>query len=252
MAIGSWIVPLDGTAPYQLPHQGQNSPHPAWTPKGDSLALDDSEEGLITRRADGSGQSVVTWTDSRGVVAPSWSPDGTWLVYRTNFNRAGNGDILAVQPGVDSVPRGMAATEALELSPAISPDGRWLAYTSDLTGTEEVYVTSFPDTSAGRWRISEGGGVTPLWAHSGRELFYLSRAGALVAVEIRTEPTFIKVAARDLFPTRGIISSSLHPSYDVARDDQRFLMWRRTDAEQEGRLILVQHFLDELRKMVPQ
>ncbi len=40
-----------------------------------------------------------------------------------------------------------------------SPDGRWLSYTSDETGTDEVYVVSFPETAARKYQVSTDGGV---------------------------------------------------------------------------------------------
>jgi hypothetical protein len=249
LAIGRLIKPLDGAPAYELP-AGTGPSHPAWTPDGDSLLIDGSDSTLLTRKADGSGQTVETWRDARGVVAPHWSPDGTWLVYRTNVNLAGNGDILAVRPARDTVPRALAATASLELSPAISPDGRWLAYSSDQTGRNEVYVTSFPDTGSGRWRISDEGGAAPLWAHSGRELFYRGPQGAMVAVQVRTEPVFSKVSSRVLFGGGEFGNTWLHPTYDVARDDQRFLMWRSVGQAPPDRLILVQNFFEELRQKV--
>ena len=42
-----------------------------------------------------------------------------------------NADILAAQPGVDSVPRRMVATAYDERGAALSPDSRWLAYVSN-------------------------------------------------------------------------------------------------------------------------
>ena len=252
LAIGNWIKRMDGSPAYSLPATGVV--HPAWTPNGDSLLIDGDDSALLTRPADGSGQAVQTWKDARGVVAPRWSPDGKWLVYRTNLNLAGNGDILAVRPTQDSAPRALAATKAMELSPAIAPDGRWLAYSSDETGRNEVYVTSFPDTGGGRWRISDDGGMTPTWAHSGRELFYRGLQGAMVAVRVRTEPVFSKVGSRVLFEGREFASRFLHPIWDVAPDDQRFVMWRsvgETNARPD-RLVLVQDFFEELRQKVTQ
>jgi Tol biopolymer transport system component len=143
---------------------------------------------------------------------------------------------------------GVAATAALELSPALSPDGRWLAYSSDQTGRNEVWVTSFPDTAVDRWRISDEGGTAPRWAHNGRELFYRGPQGAMVAVQVRTTPVFSKVSSRVLFDGRNLTSAAIAPDYDVARDDQRFLMWRSVGSARPDRLILVQNFFEELRQ----
>ena len=54
--------------------------------------------------------------------------------------------------------------------PSVSPDGKWLAYISDETGTNEVYVTSFPNMDSGRWQVSTDGGVMTFWTLTVREL----------------------------------------------------------------------------------
>lgn len=70
--------------------------------------------------------------------------------------------------------------------PALSPDGRWLAFVSDETGYSEVYVTSFPDMTSGRWRVSTDGGVKPVWTSSGR-LLYVDRDGGRVVAQLEPE-----------------------------------------------------------------
>jgi hypothetical protein len=55
--------------------------------------------------------------------------------------------------------------------PAISPDGKWIAYDSLESGAVEVYVRPYPGPG-GRWRISNGGGMRPIWFRNGRELLY--------------------------------------------------------------------------------
>ncbi len=249
-----WVKRLDGTPANRLTFEGTRVFHSAWTPDGDSLLLV-SDSGLFTRPADGSGQAVPTVTDERGVVAPSRSPDGQWLVYRTNINLAGKGDILAIRPGQDSVPLELVATPSMELSPAISPDGRLLAYSSDETGRTEVYVVTFPDSRGGKWAVSTSGGHTPVWSHSGRELFYVDAQGAMVAVQVTTTPTFSIGASEKLFTNHRYALGALHPMYAVAPDDERFLMIRAVESQRADsgpRLILVQNFVEELEQRVGQ
>jgi serine/threonine-protein kinase len=81
-----------------------------------------------------------------------------------------------------------AATPATEQEPGLSPDGRWLAYQSDMSGSNEIYVQSFPDGGR-RQTVSTGGGVDPVWSADGRELYY-RRGNAIMAVPVRTGPQF--------------------------------------------------------------
>ena len=43
---------------------------------------------------------------------------------------------------------------------------------------------------------------------------------------------------------------AFHRAYDVARDDQRFLMIRQEVGEDEGELILVLNWLEEVKRQV--
>ena len=65
-------------------------------------------------------------------------------------------------------------TSDREFEAALSPDGRWMAYVSTETGRQEVFVRPFPEVEAGKWQVSTAGGTSPVWAHSGQELFFVN------------------------------------------------------------------------------
>ena len=112
----------------------------------------------------------------------------------------------------------------------ISPDGRYLAYQSDESGRYEVYVRPFPQVDRGRWQISTGGATRPVWARSGRELFYLDESGALTAVPVQTSgPTFIVGSPATVFDTKYVEPNPAR-HYDVSPDGQRFLMLKDSAA----------------------
>jgi hypothetical protein len=155
--------------------------------------------------------------------------------------------------GVDSSPRTLLGGPYDEKAPALSPDGRWLAYVSDESGRDEVYVRPFPNLDSGKWQVSGSGGREPLWANSGRELFYRrSRAaapGAVVAVSLAAGATFEVLGERALF-TDVYEEDPNHRRYDVTPDDQRFVFIRSVvnDSTAERNLTLVEHWGDRLRR----
>ena len=163
------------------------------------------------------------------------------------------GDIYAIRPGVDSVAVPLEVTEFQELSISLSPNDRWLAYVSNNTGRDEVYVRPFPpDAGSGLVQVSTDGGTGPVWAHSGRELFYRNGANELVAVQVTGDPTFVAGQQEVLFPMDGYLIASGHAMYDVSADDRRFVMLRIGDTETAAaELILVTNFFEELRQRVP-
>jgi serine/threonine-protein kinase len=244
-----WIKELDRGPLPKLTFRGTLNQRPAWTPDGRSVAFGSNRGGdldLYVRRADGAGQAELLLDDEQHLGEVTFSPDGEWLVYRVS---AGGRDLYALRMGVDSLPLPLVTTESSETSPAVSPDGRWLAYASDESGQYEVYVRPFPNTNDGKWQVSTDGGQEPVWAHSGRELFYKG-SGDLIVVEVLPGAAFVPGERRALFSHQGYYSTTLHQFYDVTPDDQRFVMIRNRGADDAGELIVVENFFEELKTKV--
>jgi hypothetical protein len=70
--------------------------------------------------------------------------------------------------------------------------------------------------------VSLRGGSEPVWAHSGRELFF--RTGdSLMAAAVATGSGFAVTGRRLLF-TGSFVSGDDYREYDVAPDDRHFIM----------------------------
>ena len=239
---------------------------PAWTPDGRAITfLSDRPFSTDTTRqvnrfnvweqaADGTGEPRLLWGKG-GPTDAFWSPDGQWLVLGAtrSTGASAQGDILAAHPGVDSVAREIVATGYDESGAVLSPDSRWLAYVSNEQGKNEVFVRPFPDVSGGKWQVSSGGASAPLWAHNGRELFYVAK-GTMNAVTIHPGPPFSAEPPRVLFAipdgVRAVSLVRVRGTFAISPDDQRFLMVRDNSwAEMAGTptLVVVQSFFDELR-----
>ena len=242
-----WIKELDDGPLARLTFDAGQDWAPRWAPDGETVTFLSDRAGtrsIWSKRADGVGEPEMLMDYERNLPSGFWSPDGEWLVFRVGAAGGANRDILGFRPGVDSAAVPLVATDFAENSPAISPDGRWLAYASDESGLHEVYVRPFPDVNTGRWLVSNGGGRTPLWAHSGRELFFLASDGGFMAAQVETTPSFRVTEIERLFELPPTTSVSVSAGwYDVTSDDQRFLMARQplgNDGERDvPQLILV-------------
>jgi serine/threonine-protein kinase len=242
-----WVRRMPDGPASKLTFEGTQTYRPAWHPDGRRVAYVSDRDGSAAwsaweQRADGSSAPVLLVRDDRGVEEVTWSPDGEWLIYRIGGDN-GQRDILAIRPERDSVPIALLDSPFEEYSPALSPDNRWLAYVSEESGRPEVYVRPFPNTREGKWQVSTEGGLHPVWAHSGNEVFYRNDAGDMVAVAVRTTPTFALGGQEVLFDglTYGQLSP-YHASYAVGESDRRFLMVKDLGgAEEESVLVLGWH-----------
>jgi len=243
-----WIKELDRGPSIKLTLEEKTDRYTAWRPDGRSVTFTSNASGsfdLWTKRVDGSTPAVLQVREKRGAYSPRWSPDGKWLVFRRGD--AGHGDILGFRPGIDTVAIPLVATRFGEIAPAISPDGRWLAYSSNESGRYEVYVVPFPNTTATRWAISTRGGTEPVWSHSGKELFYRDIAGNLMAVKVRSTPTFSAGHSSVLFPAAAYFSLPNGAQYAVAPDDRRFIMIRRVAGGPPDEVVVVDNWFEELK-----
>ncbi len=88
-----------------------------------------------------------------------------------------------------------------------------------------------------------------MWAHSGRELFYVNSVNELVAVQVSTDPAFALGQQEALFSVAAYMRNPAYTLYDVTPDDQRFVMLRIGDENAvASELILVENWAEELRQ----
>ena len=101
-----------------------------------------------------------------------------------------------------------------------------MAYASDESGRWEVYVGKFPG-GGGRWQISASGGVEPRWRPDGKELFYVSPDGTLMAVTLQfNQHSVLPAASRPLFTARfGEFGAEIfRPVYSPSHGGHKFLV----------------------------
>jgi serine/threonine-protein kinase len=228
-ALGIWVKQLDRGPFSRLTFSGQDR-RPAWSPDGRVVAfIRDSLTGstVYQRVTDGSEPDRPLARLDRQVQEVAWSPDGRWLVLRTDNGARGAGDIVGVRTSGDTTPVPLVSSDFTELHPSVSPDGRWLAYTSDESGANEVYVRPFPSATGGRWQVSNSGGSEPVWSPDGRELYFLNGAQHLVAATIRATSTIDVTDLKPLFDASALAIDVFHTSYAVLPGGRGFVFARQ-------------------------
>ena len=248
----TWIYDIQRRTLTLLTFDGDNSV-PVWSPDGERVAFSSGRSGsydLMWKRADGGGDAEVLLRQDNGQFPISFSRDGRVLAFY-EVHPFTKRDIWVLPLEGDRTPIPFLVTPANERAPMFSPDGRWLAYVSDESGRDETYVQSYPGPG-GKQQISPDGGTEPLWAHTGRELFY--RVGnKVMVVDIEPGSEFKAGAPRELFEGAFLMSTPVfaYPRWDISSDGKRFLMVMSEPAPAPSRLSVVFNWFEELAQLAP-
>jgi serine/threonine-protein kinase len=225
---------------------------PVWTPDGKSVTFAATRGNpirqILKKPADGSADEEFLAGSDRHLHLGGWSPRGDALVAMATDT----GHIWLMQPTDKSALRPFLQTSYQTRAGTISPDGRWLAYASNDSNRFEVYVRTFPGAGA-KYQISTDGGTEPIWAKNGRELFYRN-GDKMMAVTFASQGiNFEASAPTTLFEGQFAVSnvSGGDAWYDVSPDGQRFLMLRPEGSQSAARIVMVQNWMDELKRLVP-
>jgi len=198
---------------------------PLWSPDEHSVIFSSPRDGLppnlFQRTLASTSEERRLMRSGIDSIATDWSRDGRYAVYMAN-ELGTNWNIWTMPLFGDRTPQAVLRSQFSETDARISPNARWLAYVSDESGRWEVYAQSFFSTG-GKWQISSNGGTQPQWSHDGNELFYVASDQTLMAVPVHADDSLDPRAPKPLFQLH-LPNDAISSSYDVAPDDQRFLV----------------------------
>ena len=225
-----WLLEFARSATSRLTFSQHQDSIPLWSPDGRQIAFQSNRNGVfqIYRKDSGGGGQEEQLTEGPMSKYPSdWSRDGKYLLYGQVDSTTG-ADLWALPLDGPRKPVLVLQTPFTEVRARFSPDGKWIAYESNESGRSEIYVRAFP-SSTGQWQISNQGGNSARWRGDGKELFYLSPDGKMMAVGVRTSAASVEVD-----PPRELFNASLtglYFSYDITSDGRRFLLVEPPEAQ---------------------
>jgi len=193
---------------------------PVWSPDGRQLAFTvfNGLTGNLYRKVIAGGDEEPFFESRESKYPQQWSTDGTSILFIDEDGKA----LSRLPVSADRKPQRLIQSAFAKDEFHLSPDGRWIAYNSLESGRWEVYVASFP-TFGDKRQISNGGGCQARWRKDGKELFYLSLQGKLMAVDVAGGPSFEAGIPRPLFQT-PILVSPLIDQYAVTGDGRQFIL----------------------------
>jgi serine/threonine protein kinase len=251
-----WIYDTARGIPTRFTFDPAVDADPVWSPDGSTLYFRSNRRGkddLFRKASNGAGDEELLFGDPANKFPSSVSPDGKLLLYSRTGEKTRLDlwalPLTAVPAGGKPEPRVLLRAPFPEsqgqFSGQFSPDGHWVAFVSTYVSTgsveTEVYAAPFPGTG-GKWQISSGGGAYPRWRRDGKELFYVTRDGQLMAAEVVARNGTLEVGR-----VQKLFDGVIRFAYDVSADGQKFLVV--DDGATSSRpLTLLQNWPASLRK----
>ena len=246
-----WVYDIGRGTNSRLTREGRVSAV-IWTPEGKRLLFSwrrSLVQNLFWQPYDGSSP-MERFTTSEFEQRPgSCSSDGKTVALVETHPDTGN-DIAILDVPSGRV-RPFLNSQLNERHPIFSPDSRWIAFASNESKSDEVYVRPFPGPGM-KYQVSSEGGVEPLWARNGKQLFY-RRQDQVWIVDVQTNGDFAISKPRLLFERPGYVFGTYVRSYDLSLESQRFLMVKLDQRKPTPvtEMILVQNWFEELKRLLP-
>ena len=241
-----WVYDIALATARPLTDGGRNL-WPVWAPDGMRVAYGSSREGstnVYLKSADGTSMEERLTSTLYTNFPHSWSPDGKSLAV-TGSGPHGRPVIEILPTEGQRQPRPFDESGVTSRHPAFSPNGRWVAYVSNSSGRNEVYVRAYPNPAT-QIPISKDGGEEPVWARSGRELFY-RRGNTMMAVDVIATPHRLSAGVPKQLFSGSYAAGGTRAGYDVSTDAQKFILVRSSGAAvNASRFSVVVNWLDDL------
>ncbi|MBZ5558253.1 MAG: serine/threonine-protein kinase [Acidobacteriia bacterium] len=229
-AFDVWETDLERRVETRLTLGASSESAGPWMPDGRSLFFN-ADRGAppeIFLKDLTTGKDVAVLPANNTFQAPlDVSPDGNTLLYA---QRDAHGDHIWSFARDGSRPPAAAVGSQFEEEEArFSRDGRFFSFSSNASGRWELYVSPFPPTGE-HTRISTTGAYAARWSRDGKELFYLSADGHLMAVPIQTSPVLHVGTAVSLFEVNP---SRTWSQFDVSSTGRFLAVVSETRASQQ-------------------
>jgi len=227
-----WLIDRNGSTSSRFTFDPADDAIPVWSPDGGRIVFasrrsrapgDVASEiwDVYQKPTNGNARETPLLTSENS--KSRWTGRQTAALSCTAADSAHTGvDIWALPLLSDRRPFPVIQSPSDDNHGAFAPDGKWIAYSSNESGQDEVYVQPFPPTG-GTFQVSRRGGTKPAWRGDGREIFFLSPDGTMMAAAVDTANGVSAGIPASLFASGALLTTSRR-QYAVTKDGRQFLI----------------------------
>jgi TolB protein len=177
-----WIVNADGSGARNVTRHPAGDSHPSWSPDGKQLVFcstrgDGENDDIYIVNADGSGLTRLTDNGLDWDTFPSFSPDGSRILFRrllrqrTTEGTLINSEIMVMNRDGTNVVN-LSKDANFDGWPAWSPDGQRIVFSSNRSDLYQIHVMKADGSEPTRIVESGDTDVRPQWLPDGTGLIF--------------------------------------------------------------------------------
>jgi Tol biopolymer transport system component len=181
-----WILDLLRGSYTRLTSDQAIDQYSSWSPDDMQIAFQSIRKGtfdLYRTSARGSGADEEILETSNIKSVSDWSRDGRFLIYAEADPATGRDLWFLDLTANPRMAHEFVRTPFEERNGQFSPDGHFVAYETNESGRFEIVVEGFPGQGP-KFPVSTDGGTQARWSADGKELYFISPDGKLMAARV--------------------------------------------------------------------